>query len=190
MRLPSASGRSSQMRMSLGYKAGGGRFPSRSRECFRLCTTSCRSRARRCSSRGRGEARRLRRPRRHRRLEQYAARAAAQHRSPGSDAHSPGAVDAQRDRTQLVRRATACKAPRHRWHSWQRRHCGICKLQNLNSPGGFESHPLRQTQSFRFNELAGLVGSVRAMACDANRFFASDLRQKSQVQACSGHVGS
>jgi hypothetical protein len=28
------------------------------------------------------------------------------------------------------------------------------------------------------------------MACDANRFFASDLRQKPQVQACSGHVGS
>ena len=50
--------------------------------------------------------------------------------------------------------------------------------------------PSPPTQSFAFNKLTGVVGSVRAMACDANRFFASDQRQKSQVQACSGHAGS
>ena len=42
-------------------------------------------------------------------------------------------------------RATACKAPRHRWHSRQAWHCGICNLQNLKSPVGFESHPLRHS---------------------------------------------
>jgi hypothetical protein len=39
--------------------------------------------------------------------------------------------------------AIGCKAPRHRWHSWQRRQCRICKLQHLKRRGGFESHPLR-----------------------------------------------
>ena len=69
----------------------------------------------------------------------------------------------------LSRRAIACKAPRQRRHSRQPWECRICNLQNLKTPGGFESHPLRQTQSFAFNELAGAVGSARAMACDANR---------------------
>src|SRR6267142_2636016 len=41
-------------------------------------------------------------------------------------------------------RAMACKVPRQRWHSRQPWHCGICNLQNLNGPVGFESHPLRQ----------------------------------------------
>ena len=42
------------------------------------------------------------------------------------------------------RRATACKAPRHRWHLRQSWRCRICNLQNLKSPVRFESHPLRQ----------------------------------------------
>jgi hypothetical protein len=41
-------------------------------------------------------------------------------------------------------RAMACKAPRHRWHLRQRQQCGVCNLQNLQNPVGFESHPLRQ----------------------------------------------
>jgi hypothetical protein len=51
---------------------------------------------------------------------------------------------------------------------------------------GHESHPLRQTKSFTFNRLTGVVGSVRAMACDANRFFAS--RSVSEVTS-SGLFG-
>ena len=43
-------------------------------------------------------------------------------------------------------RATACKAPRHCWHLRQSWHCGICNLQNLKGPVGFESHPLRQLE--------------------------------------------
>jgi len=43
--------------------------------------------------------------------------------------------------------ATRCKAPRHRRHSWQPWHCGVCKLQILGGPVGFESHPLRQHTS-------------------------------------------
>ena len=41
--------------------------------------------------------------------------------------------------------AIGCKAPRHRWHSRQRRQCRICNSQNLKGGGGFESHPLRHT---------------------------------------------
>jgi hypothetical protein len=39
--------------------------------------------------------------------------------------------------------AIRCKAPRHRWHSRQPRHYGICKLQNPKDLTEFESHPLR-----------------------------------------------
>lgn len=42
-------------------------------------------------------------------------------------------------------RAMAGNAPRHAWHSQQRRSFGICKLQNLKEAGKFESHSLRQT---------------------------------------------
>jgi hypothetical protein len=45
-------------------------------------------------------------------------------------------------------RATACNAPRHRWHLRQRR--GLCKLQNPLKAGEFESHSLRQTVSAVF----------------------------------------
>jgi hypothetical protein len=31
-----------------------------------------------------------------------------------------------------------------RWHAWQQRQRGFCKLQNLQKVIGFESHPLRQ----------------------------------------------
>jgi hypothetical protein len=39
-------------------------------------------------------------------------------------------------------RVIAGKVPRHRWHLRQRRHCGICNLQNLRDPQEFESHSL------------------------------------------------
>ena len=48
-----------------------------------------------------------------------------------------------RDRTTSPAGAIGCKAPRPSWHSWQRRQCRICNLQNLKSRVGFESHPLR-----------------------------------------------
>ena len=41
-------------------------------------------------------------------------------------------------------RAMACKAPRHRWHLRQPRHCGTCNLRNLKEAREFESHSLRQ----------------------------------------------
>jgi toxin ParE1/3/4 len=49
-----------------------------------------------------------------------------------------------RDRTTSPAGAIGCKAPRHRWHSRQRRQCSICNLQNPKGRVGFESHPLRQ----------------------------------------------
>jgi hypothetical protein len=42
-------------------------------------------------------------------------------------------------------RAIAGKAPWHRWHLRQRRHCPICNLQNLKEARESESHSLRQT---------------------------------------------
>ena len=39
--------------------------------------------------------------------------------------------------------ATRCKAPQRRWHIRQWRHFRIRNLQSLKSPGGFESHSLR-----------------------------------------------
>ena len=39
----------------------------------------------------------------------------------------------------------------------------MCKLKNLQRPVGSESHPLRQTRSFVSNNLAGVVGSLRAI---------------------------
>ena len=50
-------------------------------------------------------------------------------------------------------RATACKAPRHRWHLRQCWHRRICNLQNLKGPVGFESHPLRQHKLLIINGL-------------------------------------
>ncbi len=41
----------------------------------------------------------------------------------------------------LSQRATACKAPRHRWHLRQPWHCEICNLQNLKGPGGVRIPP-------------------------------------------------
>jgi hypothetical protein len=47
----------------------------------------------------------------------------------------------------LIRqRAMAAKASRQRWHLRQWRHDRSCNLQNLKSPAGFESHPLRHSK--------------------------------------------
>ena len=64
-------------------------------------------------------------------------------------------------------RATACKAPRHRWHLRQRRHRGICNLQNLKGPIGFESHPLRILPIVHFQQLSWRSGFS---ACNAGEF--------------------
>jgi hypothetical protein len=61
-----------------------------------------------------------------------------------------------RDRREGLAGATRCKAPRQRWHWRQCRHFGICKLQILNGPVGFESHPLRQPS----RTLAALAASA------------------------------
>jgi len=69
-----------------------------------------------------------------------------------------------RQKIRLGQRAMACKAPRHRWHSRQPWQCGICNLQILKGPVGFESHPLRQ-QVLIFQVLvvmAACVGHVGA----------------------------
>jgi hypothetical protein len=49
--------------------------------------------------------------------------------------------------------AMGCKAPRQRWHVWQRRQRGFCKLQNLQEVIGSEPHPLRQYKLLQINEL-------------------------------------
>ena len=46
-----------------------------------------------------------------------------------------------------VQGATATLAFTATWH------CGICNLQNLKNPVGFESHPLRHHKQLRRNDL-------------------------------------
>ena len=50
-------------------------------------------------------------------------------------------------------RAMAGNAPRHRWHSRQRRCFRICKLQNLKEAGKFESHSLRQSNTVHSEDI-------------------------------------
>jgi ParE toxin of type II toxin-antitoxin system, parDE len=59
-----------------------------------------------------------------------------------------------RDRTTSPAGAIGCKAPRHCWHSRQRRQCRICNLRNLKGRGGFESHPLRHRKLFNRKKLS------------------------------------
>ena len=63
-----------------------------------------------------------------------------------------------RDRTTSPAGAIGCKAPRHRWHSRQRRQCRICNLQNLKGRVGFESHPLRFPRSRSVIGSGGTLG--------------------------------
>jgi hypothetical protein len=62
----------------------------------------------------------------------------------------------------LCCRCNGCNAARQPWQPREMWHCGICNLQNLKDQRRFESHSLRQNQSFRFKKLRlGLLFSVQ-----------------------------
>jgi hypothetical protein len=63
-----------------------------------------------------------------------------------------------RDRTTGPAGAIGRKAPRHRWHSRQRRQWRLCNLQNLKGRVGFESHPLRFPRSRSVIGSGGTLG--------------------------------
>ena len=81
-------------------------------------------------------------------------------------------------------RAIAGKAPRHRWHLWQRRQSGMCNLQTLKDARESESQSLRQTSLALRASFVWAGPSARPGSNDLTKTYKSSHRQRSLTISC------